>query len=501
MQRCLARKTASWFLRVFVAASVSATLHAQLHRATRLGNPATRFAPPLSSEAELRRLFTHERYRADVAAILRQVQWPGELDDLRHAAMNAPVAELSLPPGTRMPFMSARKDGNPRALRDVLWAGKEPVPAFAFEFVSRDRRWRCVTPKPCSNFYLEDLGPALRPGLRLELDVPDEVNRCEPFTARVALLNTGQLPLEQPRVTVTLGAGLRTEDEREELTLEPGTLAAKEGRQFRFPVRALETGERTLVVGALAGTLGDEARATTRVRAPRLAVDCGAPLEVPLGRPVEVCLAVGNLGDAPETRVVLTLPVPEGADVERLTGDGRLADGVITWALPELAPEGVEKCCATFRTRQPGGLNFVATVRGACAPEAGTTCSTRVTGIPAVLLEVVDLADPVSVGDQVTYEIRVTNQGSAPLTRVRLVCHLPEGQTFASGSGQTPLTGASGTERTLSTEPLPVLEPGTTATWQVTVRAIAGGEQRVLVELTSDQFARPITELESTTQY
>lgn len=501
MKRCFPRKTVPWLLGVLIAVSGPAALHAQQHRATRLGNPATRFAPPLTSEAELRRLFTHERYHADVEAILREAQWPGDVEDLRHAAMNAPVLEWPLPPGTRMPFMSARKDGNPRVLRDVLWAGKEPAPAYAFEFVSRGRRWRCVTPKPCSNFYLEDLGPAPRPGLRVELGVPTEVNRCEPFTVRVALINTGQAPLEQSRLTVTLGPGLRTEDDREELTLEPGSLAAKEGRQFRFPVRALDTGERTLVARALAGALRDEARASTRVRAPRLAVDCGAPLEVPLGRPVEVCLAVGNLGDAPETQVVLTLPVPEGTDVEGLTGDGRLADGVITWVLPELAPQEVEKCCVTFRTRRPGGLNFVATVRGACAPEAGTTCSTQVTGIPAVLLEVVDLADPVSVGDQVTYEIRVTNQGSAPLTRIRLACHLPEAQTFTAGAGQTPVTVASGTERTLLIEPLAVLEPGATASWQLTVRATAGGEQRVLVELTSDQFVRPITELESTTQY
>ena len=32
--------------------------------------------------------------------------------------------EVSLPVGTRMPFMSSRKDGKPVALMDVLWDGR-----------------------------------------------------------------------------------------------------------------------------------------------------------------------------------------------------------------------------------------------------------------------------------------------------------------------------------------------------------------------------------------
>ena len=41
---------------------------------------------------------------------------------------------------------------------DVLWAGKKPIDAFAFEFSSNCVRYRLVTPKACSNFWVEDLG-------------------------------------------------------------------------------------------------------------------------------------------------------------------------------------------------------------------------------------------------------------------------------------------------------------------------------------------------------
>ena len=50
-----------------------------------------------------------------------------------------------------------------------------------------------------------------------------------------------------------------------------------------------------------------------------------------------------------------------------------------------------------------------AAAKGVCA-EAAASCETKVEGIPAILLEVIDLEDPIEVGAQTTYEIKVTNQ-------------------------------------------------------------------------------------------
>ncbi|MCG6927308.1 MAG: hypothetical protein LJF30_18620, partial [Acidobacteria bacterium] len=53
-----------------MALVVAAPAHAQQHRATRLGNPATRFAKPLKQGDDLRVLLRAENMKADVAAIL-----------------------------------------------------------------------------------------------------------------------------------------------------------------------------------------------------------------------------------------------------------------------------------------------------------------------------------------------------------------------------------------------------------------------------------------------
>lgn len=172
---------------------------AQQHRATRLGNLATRFAPPLATPEDLRARFRDPSLKPDIADILRQWGWKGDLGDLFRAAASAQITEISLPTGTRMPFMSSRESGKPVALVDVLWAGKEPISAYTFDFSSRGRFYRCITPRPCSNFYVEDLGA---PALALDCRAPAEVAAGRPLEVCLTLRNTGDAA--EPRTSVSM---------------------------------------------------------------------------------------------------------------------------------------------------------------------------------------------------------------------------------------------------------------------------------------------------------
>ena len=128
------------------------------HRATRLGNPATRFGKPMRQADDVRVLVRGEKTKADVAAILSEVAWKGKIEDLDRAAASAQISDVRVPSGTRLPFMASRLNGRPHALVDVLWAGREPIEALAFEFSSNCERYRLVTPRACGNFWIEDLG-------------------------------------------------------------------------------------------------------------------------------------------------------------------------------------------------------------------------------------------------------------------------------------------------------------------------------------------------------
>lgn len=378
---------------VILLSSWSSPVQAEQHRATRLGNPATRFAPPVKTAEELRSRFRDPKLRPDFAAVLEQWGWTGKLDDLFHAAETNDITETAIPVGSTMPFMSSREKGRAICLRNVLWAGKAPAPAYAFNFTSNGQQYRCVTPKACSNFFLEDLGPEPRPVLALKCDVADRV-------------------------------------------------AA--------------------------------------------------------GRPVEVCLTVINSGSAVEPQTTLKLKIPEGTVVASKTDRAVLSQEYLTWDIPGLAPNKGKQVCAVFKLARPGTLSFASTVSGSRAASVQSECASEVFGVPAILLETVDLADPIEIGKEVTYDIKVTNQGTSTGTNIRLVCTLPASQEFVSSTGATP---AKAEVHTLTMEPLAALEPKAEASWRVVVKALQADDARFRVELLSDQFEQSVTEDESTQLY
>lgn len=364
------------------------------HRATFLGNPATRFADPLVAPEDLRWRFRDPALRRDIEEVLRQWGWKGRLDDLFKAAESAPILEREIAIGERLPFMSTREKGRPICLVDVVWAGKKPAPAYAFEFASAGRRYRCLTPKACSNFLVIDLG--------------------------------------------------------------------------KEPAAALE-------------------------------LACSAPATSILRRPIRVCLTLRNTGDGPEPKASLRFPVPSGLTPSEITAEGvQGADGVIVWPEAALEPGGTREACVVFQPSRLGTFAFAPESRRGAGPGPKSSCATEVKGLSAILLEVVDVEDPVEVGQEVEYVIRLMNQGSAAETSVRLACTLPGSQELVSAEGTTPIRMRDGV---LRTEAIATLAPKASAEWKVRVKATREDDARLVVELTSEQSGQPIRETESTRQY
>lgn len=499
------RRSWLWSLAAGLVLGVTCGLDvsAAQHRATRLGSPATRFDTPLKRPEELRLLLTRDERKADVEAILQQAGWPGDVADLRRAAANEPIREWEIPTGTVMPFMSSREKGKPVALMEVLWAGKRPAPAYAFEFESRGQRYRCITPKACANFFVVDMGPVPPPPPRRDLAVtrsgPPDAVLCDSFPVRVTVANNGNQPLTKVRVVDSLADGLAAEDGRTRLELDAGDLAPGQGREFLYQVVPSRTGvfesrvEATCSEGVVA-----EATSRTEIRGPVLELACDVPERVVSRRPMQICLTVRNSGGAAEPAVEVLLPVPEGTRFESATEGGGVTEGRVRWTVGALKPGASRVLCVQLRRDEPGVVALAPRAEGKCAPGATAACTVTVMGIPAVLLEVVDVEDPVPVGQWVTYEIRVTNQGSAAIPRVRLECSVPENQEFVSGEGETEVA-AEGREVRMA--PLESLPPKQEATWRVTVLARGPGDTRFSVRLTGEPFATPIEEYEATTQY
>ena len=91
--------TTSLTLAAALALAATAPAVAQQHKATSLGNPATRFAKPLKKGDDLRVLLRSEKAKADVVAVLQDAGWAGDVADLERAAATAEVSPSRSRPG------------------------------------------------------------------------------------------------------------------------------------------------------------------------------------------------------------------------------------------------------------------------------------------------------------------------------------------------------------------------------------------------------------------
>jgi uncharacterized repeat protein (TIGR01451 family) len=194
----------------------------------------------------------------------------------------------------------------------------------------------------------------------------------------------------------------------------------------------------------------------------------------------------------------VSAPLPAGASFVSADNGGTAAAGKVTWNLGSVGAGETKTLTMKVKPTSMGSTPVTVTANATCVPTATTNCATEIAGIPAILLEVVDTDDPVEVGGTTTFIVTATNQGSAADSNVKVVCTLPAGMEFVSGSGASAVT-ASG--QTVTMAAVPSLAAKAKAEWRIVVRAKAEGDVRSRWSLTSDQFKTPVEETESTNLY
>jgi uncharacterized repeat protein (TIGR01451 family) len=140
----------------------------------------------------------------------------------------------------------------------------------------------------------------------------------------------------------------------------------------------------------------------------------------------------------------------------------------------------------------------VATVVSEHGAVVEARAETKIEGTALLVLEVADVDDPVEIGRETAYEIRVSNEGSKAASNVGLSIELPQGMTLVEAAGPSEHIAESGLVVFRS---LPELPPGQTATFLVHIKGSQAGNQRIRARLVSDSIQEPLTEEEITRFY
>ncbi len=339
----------------------------------------------------------------------------------------------------------------------------------------------------------------VEPALKLEKKATPEILICDEAEIVLTATNPGTGIARGVKVTDDLPEGLAATDGRKKVEGDAGDLAPGQSKQLSFKVKASKTG--SFVNGATARSsnnlTAESNKTTTIVRKPVLEIACTSPPERYIGRDADFCFEVKNTGDAVAADTVVSTSVPAGEVVE-IRDKGARQDKNIVWSVGALKPAETRKVCFRSRVNEATVLRTAGRATARCAEPVSASCETKVIGIPAILLEVIDLDDPVEVGKTTTYVITVTNQGTAPDTNIQVIATIPDQAEYVSATGATP-PKAEGQKVTFSA--VAKLEPKQKVEWRLIVRAKKPGDVRFALEMNSDQLTSPVRETEATKLY
>lgn len=347
----------------------------------------------------------------------------------------------------------------------------------------------------------------VNPILKLTKDGPSEVDICEGIRYRYVVSNVGTGTEKDVTIEDVLPEGVTTDDGKKTVILRIGDVPQSASKEVTVRVKPAKTGQYASAAVAKAPG-SQEVRSqeiSTLVRQPKLDVAVTGPETEYLNKTATYTVTVKNVGDAPARRTVLGIDAGTYGEVATVMIGGGPKGEPQTAAyhkegadLETLAPGESRTVTVSVRTAREGRLPLTAAAVANCVGTTTAKTATQILTLPALRLEVVDLDDPIRVGDQVVYRISVKNQGTGADKNVTLTATLPAEMQFEKAEGPT---DAKAEGRVLHFAPVETLGAGKEVIWRVAARATHPGDVRMQVQLKSDSLSTPATETEPTKLY
>jgi len=341
---------------------------------------------------------------------------------------------------------------------------------------------------------------ATKPELVLQTSAPQQVLIGEELTLSITVSNPGSGIATGVVLEEHIPPGLQHPGGAE-LEYRVGDLPPGESRKLELTLLASRPGQTANLLTARGeGNLRAEDRLDINVVAPALDVAVDGPKRRYLEREATYRFSVHNPGTAPAEGVELVAYLPRGLKFVRANNSGYYeeAERAVYWRLEELPVDEtgtVELIAMPVESGQHSLRLRSSADRGATAEAEQPVL---IEGISAIMFEAVDVTDPIEVGGETTYEIRVLNQGSKAASNVQVAVMLPVELRAISAEGPTAHAIESG--RVLF-EALPRLAPKADTTYRVRVQGLRAGDLRTRVQVWTDEMRTPVTKEESTRVY
>lgn len=338
------------------------------------------------------------------------------------------------------------------------------------------------------------------PMLALSLQGATEVMVGESASQTLIISNPGTGTAANVKVEAILPPGLE-HAKGDRLLMDLGNLAPGENRPVRLALTAIAGGRQVIEVHSTADNgLVKSAAAEVNVIAPSLQASIEGPGLRYLGRHATYTLHVTNDGAVATDNVRVMHKVPEG--FEFISAEkGAQYDAttqMLTWFVGRMEKGASAQIAVVLNAKTAGEYTHFIRATSENGVTSDADVSTRVEGAASLVVDVSDLDDPVEVGVETAYEIRVKNEGTAPATNVGLTCELPSGVEFQTATGDAKFAHEADQ---IVFEPVKEIAPGKTLVYRVKFKGTLSGNMRFRTRVSSDSLNEPLTSEEMTKVY
>ncbi len=345
------------------------------------------------------------------------------------------------------------------------------------------------------------------PRIKFVVESPRKAAVNSPVDFNFTIQNVGKVPATGVTIRDVLPKGLK-HAEGDDLEFTIGQIPPGKSHDVKLTLTAAVTGPTVnRVVVTADGNVSEEAQVQLEIVDPTLAVARSGPKKLFPQKVGRYSNTVTNPGGQPISGATILEVVPAGMEFVE-ADQGGLYDPVkrnVIWQLKQLNPGESKTVKVSLRPTARGAQISVVRAFDSSGASGETVGTTHVAGVPALKIEIGELATLVEPGELVKVPIRVLNRGSDTATGVRTTVAVPVGLQFVSARGPVEYRvqpgaggeGHSGTE--VQFAPIGKIDAKADAVYELTFKARVPGATRVEVQTRCEQMSEAIRSEELTT--
>jgi uncharacterized repeat protein (TIGR01451 family) len=211
-----------------------------------------------------------------------------------------------------------------------------------------------------------------------------------------------------------------------------------------------------------------------------------------VGTEGELRFEVANQTGRALRQVGVVFALPDGVDFVVASDQGlyQANSRSVFWLLDQLVPGQTKAVALKVQGRKAGQLTGEVVARAEGVPEAKAATVVALDGAAELSVRIIDQENPLPLNKTTVYEIRVANTGSVPANSVVVRAVFPEGLQPQNAQGPTRFVVGS---QEVSFEPLPFLPAQGEQVYRISASGQKPGEQRLRVQVSSDQVRPGVT--------